>query len=43
LLVLLVLHAFWTIMIFKMIYRMLTGEATKIRDTREDKPKTKKK
>lgn len=45
--VLLVLHVFWTFMIFSMIWRMITGEAKKIRDTREDSAsganKTKKK
>jgi len=44
--VLLVLHVFWTFMIFSMIWRMITGEAKKIRDTREDSsgaPQAKKK
>lgn len=31
-----ILHIVWTFMIFAMIYRMMTGQAERIRDTRED-------
>lgn len=43
LLILLALHVFWTTMIVRMIVRMITGDAKRLRDTRERDTPTKKK